>query len=403
MGLFTNRKKKKELKAAKIDDAFSRVYSQIEGIDTWNPKKLEHYILDSCEQIIASTKELEKQKTEYRIVTQYLNDIKAIENMPKEEVKILRNTASKICELEESILSSKGVSRNITEEQFEVISSDEKDMPEIINRYIDNEIYQAKIKRSLSYMEGEKSRWEIEREELREQKKLFKKMASIIMVSFMALLMLLYVMYNAAQSSAKADIYIWVYIVLFICATSGFIVFLRQNSIVKGNHQAIVHLNQAISVLNVERMKYVNVTNGIEYIKDKYHVYSAAELQYVWEQYQDKIRDQKRYIQNNYDLEFYNDKLERILSEIGLADDKIWLNQVNALINRQDMSECRHRLVMRRKKIRDRIEDHRRIVQEERDEIDRLMTEHEHYLPEIQEIIKSVDKLCGTSPKASQA
>ena len=213
MGLFTNRKKKKELKAAKIDDAFSRVYSQIEGIDTWNPKKLEHYILDSCEQIIASTKELEKQKTEYRIVTQYLNDIKAIENMPKEEVKILRNTASKICELEESILSSKGVSRNITEEQFEVISSDEKDMPEIINRYIDNEIYQAKIKRSLSYMEGEKSRWEIEREELREQKKLFKKMASIIMVSFMALLMLLYVMYNAAQSSAKADIYIWVYIV----------------------------------------------------------------------------------------------------------------------------------------------------------------------------------------------
>ena len=208
MGLFTNRKKKKELKAAKIDDAFSRVYSQIEGIDTWNPKKLEHYILDSCEQIIASTKELEKQKTEYRIVTQYLNDIKAIENMPKEEVKILRNTASKICELEESILSSKGVSRNITEEQFEVISSDEKDMPEIINRYIDNEIYQAKIKRSLSYMEGEKSRWEIEREELREQKKLFKKMASIIMVSFMALLMLLYVMYNAAQSSAKADIYI---------------------------------------------------------------------------------------------------------------------------------------------------------------------------------------------------
>ena len=162
MGLFTNRKKKKELKAAKIDDAFSRVYSQIEGIDTWNPKKLEHYILDSCEQIIASTKELEKQKTEYRIVTQYLNDIKAIENMPKEEAKILRNTASKICELEESILSSKGVSRNITEEQFEVISSDEKDMPEIINRYIDNEIYQAKIKRSLSYMEGEKSRWEID-------------------------------------------------------------------------------------------------------------------------------------------------------------------------------------------------------------------------------------------------
>lgn len=399
MGLFTNRKKKKEEKAARLDDAFSRVYSQIEGIDTWNPKKLEHYILDSCEQIIASTKELEKQKTEYRIVTQYLNDIKAIENMPKEDAKVLRNTASKICELEENMVNAKEIQRNITDEQFEVISTDENDMPEIINRYIDNEIYQGKIKRSLSYMEGEKSRWEIEREELKEQAKLFKKMASIIMVSFTTLLILLFVMYNAA----KTDISIWAYVVLFICATSGFIVFLRQNAIVKGNHQAIVHLNQAISVLNVERMKYVNVTNGIEYIKDKYHVSSAAELQYVWEQYQDKVRDQQRYIQNNYDLEFYNDKLEKILGEIGLADDKIWLNQVNALVDRQDMSECRHRLVMRRKKIRDRIEDHRKIVQEERDEIDRLMTDHEHYLPEIQEIIKSVDKLCGTSPRANRA
>ena len=153
---------------------------------------------------------------------------------------------------------------------------------------------------------------------------------------------------------------------------------------------------------NVERMKYVNVTNSVEYSKDRYFVKTSAELQYVWEQYQDKLRDQQRYIQNNEDLEFYNSKLERILGEIGLADDKIWLNQVNALVDKQDMSECRHRLVMRRKKIRDRLDDHRRIVQEERDEIDRLMINHEHYLPEIQEIIKSVDKLCGTSSSSAR-
>ena len=82
MGFFSKRKKKKEIRAAKIDDAFNRVYSQIEGIDNWNdPKKLEQYILDSCEQIIASTKAMERQKMEYRIVTRYLNDIKAIENL----------------------------------------------------------------------------------------------------------------------------------------------------------------------------------------------------------------------------------------------------------------------------------------------------------------------------------
>jgi len=394
MGLFTSRQKKKELRAAKIDDAFNRVYTQIEGIDNWNdPKKLEHYILDSCEQIIASTKAMERQKMEYRIVTRYLNDIKTIENLPKDKAKDLRTTAARICELEQNLINARAIQRNITEEQFEVISDDEQDMPEIINRFSSDEIYQAKLKRNLGYLEGEKSRWEIEREELKEQVKLFRRMAIVIMVSFMTLLILLFTMYNAS----KTDISGWVLAVLFICAVSGFIVFLGQNKIAKDNKVAIVHLNQAISMLNVERMKYVNVRNSVEYSKDKYHVRSAAELQYVWEQYQDKVRDQQRYIENNEDLEFYSSKLERLLGSLGLADDKIWLNQVNALIDRQDMADCRHRLVMRRKKIRDRLEDHRKIVQEERDEIDRLMANHEHYLPEIQEIIKSVDKLCGTS------
>ncbi|QFJ55712.1 hypothetical protein [Pseudobutyrivibrio xylanivorans] len=398
MGFFTNRKKKKEERTALIDDAFNRVYSQIEDIDSWeDPKKLEHYILDSCEQIIASTKAMERQKMEYRIVTRYLNDIKAIENLPKETAKDLRNTAAQICELEQNILEARAIQRNITDEQFEVMSSDEDDMPDIINRFSADEIYQSKLKRNLAGLEGEKSRWEIEREELQEQSRLFKHMAIIVLTSFMTLVILLYVMYMAT----KVDVSLWALLVLFICAVSGFIIFLRQNKIARESRVALVHLNQAISMLNVERMKYVNVTNSIEYTKDKYFVNTSAELQYVWEQYQDKIRDQQRFIQNNDDLEFYNDKLERILGSIGLADDKIWLNQVNALINKQDMSDCRHRLVVRRKKIRDRLEDHRKIVQEERDEIDRLMTRHEHYLPEIQEIIKSVDKLCGTSASSN--
>lgn len=394
MGFFSSKKKKKEIRAAKIDDAFNRVYSQIEGMGSADdPKKLERYILDSCEQIIASTKAMERQKMEYRIVTRYLNDIKAIENLPKEKAKDLRTTASKIVELEENLVNARAIQRNITDEQFQVISDDEEDMPEIINRFTSDEIYQAKLKRNLSYLEGEKSRWEIEREELRYQVKLFKRMALTIMVSFITLLILLFTM----SSATEVDISVWVFAVLFICAVSGFLVFLRQNKIAKEKKVAIIHLNQAISMLNVERMKYVNVTNSVEYSKDKYSVNNAAELQYVWEQYQDKVRDQIRYTENNEDLEFYSNKLENILGSIGLADEKIWINQINALIDRQEMADCRHRLVTRRKKIRERLDDHRRIVQEERDEIDRLMMSHEHYLPEITEIIKSVDKLCGTS------
>ncbi len=398
MGIFSKRKSKKEQRAAQIDDAFNRVYSQIDNIDSWeDPKKLEHYILDSCEQIIASTKEMEREKTEYRIVTAYLNDIKKIENLPKSQATDLRNTAGRIVELESNIISSQSATYNISDEQFEVIAEDEQSMAEIINRFAEDEVYQAKLKKNLAYLEGEKSRWEIEREELIMQKKSLRRSSLILSTTFIAFVMLLVVIII----STKADLSGWLFSLFFICAMGGFLIFLRQNSLQKENHEAIVHLNQAISVLNVERMKYVNLTNGIEYQKDKYHVNNAAELQYVWEQYIDKVKEQQRYLQNNDDLEFYSEKFERLLASMELHDENIWLNQIHAIISREDMSEIRHRLVLRRQKIRGRLEDNRRVIQQERDEIDRLMKAHEHYLPEIQEIIRSVDKLCGTSASGS--
>ena len=396
MGLFS-KKKKRDNDVNKIDAAFNRVYSQIDQIDSWeDPKKLEHYILDSCEQIIASTKEMERQKTEYRVVTSYLNDIKTIEALPSDLSLDLRSTAAKITELEATITSTRHIHRNISEDQFHMIAEEEDDIPDIIHRMSDDERLQDKLKRNMSYLEGEKSRWEIERENLAIQKDVLHKIGTVILTSFTALIIFLFVV----ASSTGTDLTTALLVIFFICAASGAAIYVKQNDIKKKNHNAVVRLNQAISVLNVERMKYVNLTNGLEYLNDKYSVESAAELQYLWQQYTDSIRDQQRYIKNNEDLEFYNGKLRRLLTKIDLHDKKIWLSQTNALVNKDDMVEVRHKLVVRRQKIRDRIDENQRIVQNERDEIDRLMLEHEHYLPEIQEIIKSVDKLCGT--KASK-
>ena len=61
MLFFGNRKKKNK----KLDDAFAKVYQEIQTIEDWDdPKKLEHYILDACEQIIAITKEIEGEKAQ---------------------------------------------------------------------------------------------------------------------------------------------------------------------------------------------------------------------------------------------------------------------------------------------------------------------------------------------------
>jgi hypothetical protein len=86
-------------------------------------------------------------------------------------------------------------------------------------------------------------------------------------------------------------------------------------------------------------------------------------------------------------LDFLNSK--------KLYDSKIWEYQARALIDPEEMVEVKHRLIKRRQKIRDQINHNTESVKLERDEIDRIMQEHNFFVPEILEIIHSVDKLCG--------
>jgi hypothetical protein len=57
------------------------------------------------------------------------------------------------------------------------------------------------------------------------------------------------------------------------------------------------------------------------------------------------------------------------------------------------MSELKHNLLVRRQKIRARIQANAEIVESERAKIDRLMKLHPEHEEEIQGILKSVDQL----------
>jgi hypothetical protein len=91
--LFFKKKKKDDAQSA----SFERVMERIKEIDDWeNPKKIEHYILDSCEQIISGTKEIEAEKAEYRVLTKYLQDIRTLSNLKPEQEKDIRKAAAAI-------------------------------------------------------------------------------------------------------------------------------------------------------------------------------------------------------------------------------------------------------------------------------------------------------------------
>lgn len=385
-------------KNKKLDDAFAKVYQEIQTIEDWDdPKKLEHYILDACEQIIAITKEIEGERAEYRIVTSYLTDIQTIEKMPEDKGKELREVAANIVELNTARNNYLKSSHNITEEQFLLMEQEEEEVPAIIHRMLEHERYQDAVKKDKNILEAQKSQWEVERESIVSKRKLLKRIGVVLFGFYVTLLILLFVI----QEFSNFDLTIAYLIVFFIGGFGAFWIYVQTNWMRRDMRQAVRNYNQAVSMLNVVRMKYANVTKSVEYTKDKFGVHSSTELNYIWEQYVDAVKERERFEKNNDDLEYFNGRLMRLLEKLNLHDRKIWLSQTKALVDVDEMTEIKHNLVKRRQKIRDHIEDNRQIVQSERNEIDQLMKEHEHYVPEIVEIIKSVDKLCGLNTKES--
>ena len=384
--------KRKKEKKQQLDETFDQVVAQIQKIEDWdNPKKVEHYILDSCEHIIASTKEIESQKAEYRVLTSYLMDIRTIRELPEKQYKEIYLVAKNIEELEASKKAFKNSTRPINEEQFVLISENEDVVPDTILRMQKNEKYQLKVEKEMRALEAQKSEYEIERDQILHSNRLIRKLSVLVLVTFASFMILALIL----KSTVDADIGIFLITMLFLAATGIFLIYIRFASNQKRNKELVRELNKNIGLLNVVRMKFANVTRALEYEKDKYQVANSYELNYLWEGYLETVRQQEQFASDNDDFVYFNKRLLRILNGIELFDRKIWLNQVSALVHEEIMQTVNHDLVERRQKLRDRIAEETRAVKSERDEIDRLMKIHNYYVPEILEIITSVDKLCG--------
>ena len=86
---FFNRKKREKNFEKKFRELNATVLSEK---DYKNSKKIEQYVVERLEQLIGVTKEFEEQKSEYRMLTSYLNDIQMLEEMPPEERKRSRTS-----------------------------------------------------------------------------------------------------------------------------------------------------------------------------------------------------------------------------------------------------------------------------------------------------------------------
>lgn len=327
--------------------------------DTVSSNQERKTVGDFCEQMVDASYHMEDMQREYKVVTGYLVDIQRIEELPVDLAQAIVDTAKEI-EKTDGKRSEYQKSENLlTTDQYRTMKRWEEEIPDTIRNLNNMEARDAMLKNDMGYLEGEKEDLKYSRVEDTDNAYRIRNALIAVLVVFLlvsvtllgiALLGKRNVMLPAAIEGAIA----------VICFA---VCYLRYNSLCRRVQETDAKLARAVSLLNKVKAKYVNNTNTLDYIYEKYDVNSSKELTYRYESYNQMQRDAKRYSQASESYTYACEKLIKQLSDIGVADPYVWPNQTNALIDRREMVEIKHGLNVRRQKIRETVAGFEKIRQ----------------------------------------
>ena len=370
---------------------------QVSGLEQLSGNSSTNIIMDRCEQIMQNAREIDDGKKEYYIVTSYLNDIELIENLAPDQAEEIQKAADYVAKLNQARDQFLNTSKRISDAQFKMIQSQEEQIPDAIKNLRMNEEYQATVKRDMQYLEGEKQEWEILKKEKRRLRKRLRKASFMLFFAAATAAALVLVLSMGFDYDLQ---YAWIGVIAAALFGSAYIIF-RLESSRRDIQQAEININYAILLLNKVKIKYVNITNAVDYGRDRFHVRDSREFEYQWEMYQNAMREQEKYRKTNEDLNYYYDKLVKLLKKCGLYDSRVWIEQPQALVDQKEMVEIKHDLLVRRQKLRSKIAYNLDIVKKERSEIINMLKKNkEARTVQVLEMIRSIDKLSGMDESA---
>lgn len=379
---FSGKKQKKQKKL----DLIAASYEPIVGKSHSYTKE---YVASQCEQIGNSVAELEEARSEYDVVTKYLTDMQTIDDLATEERSKLQDVANNILQTQKNRQSSVSSSRKISDAQFIDFERTKDEIPSAIRRLKDNEDYQGKLKRDLDILEGEKAAWIHEKIHLEQELIWIKKLAIALLVLCGAgILSLFFLRFAGGRDNSTG-----LMIAIAVTGIGSIALLIRKQNDEHLIMQSVTNRNYAISLQNKVKLRYVSITNAVDYAKEHYHVKNAYDFSHQWEQYLEAVKEKERLERNSEDLKFFYGQLHRLLTPLELYDSRIWETQVHALIDPKEMVEIRHNLIVRRQKIRERIEIQYRQLENSRDEITTVICQKQGLEVEFSRIVQMIDQI----------
>lgn len=374
--------------AYEVEEWNEIVYDR-DDLQVHNRKQREEYVRGCLEQIAEASREVENLQHEYQVVTSHLKDIEEIEALPEDESRLLMECAKRIDTLERQQSGYKERKNRMTDEKFYQMECMEEEVQEAYEKLEKAEEYQNLIKRDLRRLDSERQAYGFRKIELRHLMKDTRSMTIVCATAVIFCLLLLLIL----QYAFSFDVKIGYLAAGGIGALAITAIFLKYNDAVRELSQVESGISRLIRLQNTVKIRYVNNTHLLDYLYMKYNVKSAQELGRDYKQYLEEKDERHNYKRAEIELDSTQQELLHILRRYQVKDPMIWLYQTQALLDKKEMIEIRHNLIIRRQSLRRRMDYNKEVIAgKAKAEVKDLVENYPKYAKEILGIVAEYDK-----------
>lgn len=344
----------------------------------------QEYVKGCLEQIAEASQELDNLQFEYNMVTSYLKDMEEIEALPPEEMAELQDCAKKLNALEQERTGYAERKGRMSDEKFHQMERLEEEVQEGYEKLTQAEEYQELVKRDLRKLDGEKHAYLFRRNELHRVIEDTRSMTIVCIAAVIVCIGILLILQFVFQMNTRIG-YLAAAAVGAVAITA---IFIKHNNSIRELAQVENGIGRIIRLQNTVKIRYVNNTHLLDYLYLKYNVSSAGELGKSWQQYLEEREERRKYQQAERQLDQCQKELLHVLRRYQVKDPMIWLHQTEAILDKKEMVEIRHNLIIRRQSLRRRMDYNKEVIAgKAQAEIKDLVEKYPEYAKEILDVV----------------
>ncbi len=358
-----------------------------EGVDFEVAEERNSYVDDCLEQMVVAAKELELLSGEYSLVTAYLTDTEEVEALPQDEQDALMVSAKRLRNIEQERREYLSKENRMQDALYYSMKEKEAELEEGIRKLKEAEDFGKVVKQDLQRLSRERHAYAFRRDELLGMRENLKGMFSI----FAGALVICVIILAILQFGLKLETAVGYFVAVVSAAIAFTVIWLKYTDAGKELIRVEKATNKLIQLQNKVKIKYVNNTNLLNYFYLKYQVESGKVLQKQYENYLQEKEERQQYEEAEAKREYYIRNLTEQLTRFRVRYPERFTANVEALLNRKELVEMRHELIIRRQALRKQINYNNDIIKTVKGEMKDIAFSYPDYEQEISAKLKEFE------------